>query len=61
MHLWIRSWALYYIPRIRDIGVLIDERLAFSNHIQDKINKAYAISNAYIALMNELFYEYKFH
>jgi len=40
---------------------LIDERLAFSNHIQDKINKAYAISNAYIALMNELFYEYKFH
>ena len=25
------------------MGVLIDERLAFSNHIQDKINKAYAI------------------
>jgi len=26
-----------------DLGVLIDERLAFSNHIQDKINEAYVM------------------
>ena len=31
------------VDQIRDLGVLIDERLAFSNHIQDKINKAYAM------------------
>ena len=31
------------LNQMRDLGVLIDEWLAFSNHIQDKINKAYAM------------------
>jgi len=35
--------SLECVDQIRDLGVLIDERLAFSNHIQDKINKAYAM------------------
>ena len=37
--------SLERVDQIRDSGVFIDERLAFSNHIglQDKINKAYAM------------------
>ena len=35
--------SLERIDQMRDLGILIDERLAFCNHIQDKINKAYAM------------------
>jgi len=35
--------SLERVDQMRDLGVLIDERLAFSNHIQAKINKAYAM------------------
>jgi len=35
--------SLERVDQMRDLGVLIDERLAFSNHTQDKINKAYAM------------------
>ena len=35
--------SLERVDQMRDLGVLIDERLAFSNHIQDKINKAHTM------------------
>jgi len=35
--------SLERVDQMRDLGVLIDERLALSNHIQDKINRTYAM------------------
>jgi len=35
--------SLEWVESILDLGVLIDERLSFTDHIHDKINKAYAM------------------
>jgi len=35
--------SLERVDQMQDLGVLIDERLAFSHHIQDKINEAYSM------------------
>ena len=29
--------------QIKDLGILLDERLTFSDHINDKINKAFSM------------------
>ena len=38
-----QTTSLERVESIRDLGVLVDERLSFSEHMQDKINKAYAM------------------
>ena len=31
------------VDTVRDLGIFIDEKLSFKEHIHDKINKAYRI------------------
>jgi len=38
-----QTTSLERVESIRDLGVLVDERLSFSEHMQDKINEAYAM------------------
>jgi len=38
-----QTTSLERVESICDLGVLVDERLSFSEHIQNKINKAYAM------------------
>jgi len=38
-----QTTSLERVESIRDLDVLVDERLSFSEHIQVKINKAYAM------------------
>ena len=38
-----QTTSLEPVESIRDLSVLVDERLSFSEHMQDKINKAYAM------------------
>ena len=37
-----QTTSLERVESIQDLGVLVDERLSFSEHMQVKINKAYA-------------------
>ena len=32
-----------WVNKIKDLGILIDEKLTFRDHIHDKINKAYMV------------------
>jgi len=38
-----QTTSLERAESIQDLGVLVDERLSFSEHMQNKINKAYAM------------------
>jgi len=38
-----QTTSLERVESIQDLGVLVDERLSFSEHMQNKINKAYAM------------------
>ena len=40
-----QSAALDYEDHIKDLGVTFDEKLDFSVHIVEKINKTYAVVN----------------
>ena len=38
-----QTTSLERVESIQDLGVLVDERLSFSEHMQGKINQAYAM------------------
>jgi len=38
-----QSIALEHSNQFKDLGVLVDEKLSFKDHIQDKINKAFSM------------------